>query len=83
VRQLNQVTRRVERLDPDGNIVESRELAFSLRYVYTPEMELLLRVAGFTRWEVCSPISGYSGERYPEPNPPQDGGIHLWRAWAD
>lgn len=46
-------------------------------------IELLLRAAGFTRWEVCSPFDGWRESRYPEPRPPQDGGVLMWSAWRD
>ena len=83
VAQINDVRRRYERIDPDDRIVETRDMAFELRYVYTPEMALLLRLAGFTRMEVCSPFAKWNGERLVPPQPPQDGGVHLWRAWAE
>ena len=83
VTQINEVRRRYERLDADARVVETHDFAFELRYVYTPEMALLLRTAGFTRMEVCSPFEKWNGERFIPPKPPQDGGVHLWRAWAE
>ena len=83
VEQVNHVRRTFERRDRDGQIIERGEYPFDLRYIFKPEMELLLRVAGFTRWEVTSRISGYQGEVYPEPHPPEDGGILHWRAWCE
>jgi hypothetical protein len=46
-------------------------------------MALLLRAAGFMRMEVCSPFEKWAGERFDPPLPPRDGGVHLWRAWAE
>jgi SAM-dependent methyltransferase len=83
VEQVNRGRRRLERLDAQGRVVETIESEFSIRYAYKPEMELLLRVAGFKRWDVTSRFSSYAGEVYPEPRPPDDGGILVWNAWKD
>lgn len=81
VEQVNRVRRTVEVLDAAGVRADWTEHAFDLRYVYKPEMELLLRVAGFARWDARSPFAGYAGERYAAPRPPEDGGVIVWRAW--
>jgi SAM-dependent methyltransferase len=82
VEQINQVERRVEQRDAHGAITATGGIAFSMRYVYKPEMELLLRTAGFERWTVTSRFRSYQGERYPEPRPPEDGGILVWNVWT-
>ena len=57
-------------------------LEFRLRYVFKPEMELLLRAAGFTRWEMRPLFSNYqddastAGDR-----PAREGDSLLWTAW--
>jgi len=46
------VTRRVDFVNDDGRVARSETVRFVLRYVFKPEMELLLRQAGFGRAEV-------------------------------
>ncbi len=82
VEQVNRVRRIVEHFDAGGAVIERSEHTFQVRYCYKPEIELLLRVAGFTRWHVGSLISGYGGDRYLEPRMAEDGGVLFWEAWA-
>lgn len=89
IEQVRRMTRRIEILEGD-RVVEERTLAFDLRYVYKPEMELLLRVAGFSRWEAnvgprsagCpgnyADASGAAGARAP-----REGDHLVWTAWKD
>lgn len=42
----------IEFLDADGGIERSHRSETRLRYIYREEMKLLLRVAGFARWEI-------------------------------
>jgi hypothetical protein len=42
----------LELLDADGNVASVYRSQASLRYIYKHEMELLLRAAGFARWEI-------------------------------
>ena len=42
-----------ELLDADGRVQAVHRSECSARYLYKHEMELLLRVAGFARWEIC------------------------------
>lgn len=83
VEQVRRMTRRIEILD-GGRVVEERTETFSLRYVYKPEMELLLRTAGFSRWEARPLFADYAdpasaaGERAP-----REGDNLLWTAWKD
>ncbi len=41
-----------EELDAAGNVAAVHRSEFTTRYTYKAEMELLLRLAGFARWEV-------------------------------
>lgn len=83
VEQVRRMTRRIEVLGGERT-VDERVLTFDLRYVYKPEMELLLRVAGFSRWEARPLIADYAdpasvaGERAP-----REGDNLLWTAWKD
>jgi len=43
----------IELLAADGSVQTVHRSFISSRYFYKQEMELLLRVAGFTRWEIC------------------------------
>jgi len=75
VEQRIRTARKVERLDPEGRVTETHDLSFELRYVYKPEMELLLTLAGFKRFQVQG---GYGGERKPE-----EGDHLVWTAWRE
>ena len=83
IEQVRRMTRRVEVLEGDRKVGE-HVLTFDLRYVYKPEMELLLRVAGFSRWEARPLLADYAdptsaaGER-----PLREGDNVLWTAWKD
>lgn len=89
VEQIRHVFRRIEIVER-GRITEERHARFSLRYVFKPEMELLLRVAGFTRWSVRA-LGGSHGPSVPAaaaakdapPAPPREGDILTWTAWHD
>jgi SAM-dependent methyltransferase len=90
VEQVRRMTRRIEIADATGAVTRREEVRFSLRYVYKPEMELLLRVAGFPRWQVRPAFASYmdaggsrgeagsAGER-----PIQEGDVLEWTAWKD
>jgi hypothetical protein len=82
VEQIRNVSRRVEYFDAADVLVEEKKYRFRLRYIYKPEMELLLRVAGFARWEVRPAFADYrdaasaAGDRGPE-----EGDNLLYVAW--
>lgn len=83
IEQIRHMTRRIERVDAAGTVREERVLTFALRYVYKPEMELLLRVAGFARWTM-EPLF----ERYQDSAaagrggaPAREGDVLRWTAW--
>jgi len=74
VAQRVTMARQVERLDAAGWITETLDLSFEMRYVWKPEMELLLAAAGFGAIEVQG---GFEAPRAPR------AGDHLvWTAWA-
>ena len=77
VDQVRSMTRRIEILDAAGTVVRRETLRFRLRYVYKPEMELLLRAAGFTRWE-ARPAAAAPGDG---PRPLREGDNVVWIAW--
>jgi len=52
VNQIQHSTNEVRELDRDGPLVSSRRTETAVRWVNRAELELLLRVAGFTRWEL-------------------------------
>lgn len=84
VEQIRRVSRRIEFLDAAGTVVRHASVSFRLRYIYKPEMELLLRVAGFTRWEARPAFASYTdaaslaGER-----PLREGDNVAWTAWNE
>jgi SAM-dependent methyltransferase len=53
VAQTQHSLNELEILDANGNIASVIRSQVSSRYIYKHEMELLLRVAGFARWEIC------------------------------
>lgn len=84
VEQIRRLTRRIERKAVDGTVLESHDVTFDIRYVFKPEMELLLHVAGFTRWQVEPMFTDY---REPASiavgRPVREGDHLLWTAWKD
>jgi SAM-dependent methyltransferase len=48
----------IEFLAADGSIQSVRQFEVSSRYIYKHETELLLRVAGFARWEIHGDFDG-------------------------
>lgn len=84
VEQVRDMTRRIEITDGSGAVTRREEVRFSLRYVYKPEMELLLRVAGFPRWDVRPAFTSYVEAGAPAGDRPiQEGDVLLWTAWKD
>jgi ubiquinone/menaquinone biosynthesis C-methylase UbiE len=53
VKQIQYSTNEVEMLDGKGNVTEVYRSQIEIRWIYKEEMALLLRVAGFPRWEIC------------------------------
>lgn len=83
VEQVRRMTRRIEILDGE-RVVEERTETFSIRYVYKPEMELLLRVAGFSRWQAEPLFVDYADPASAAGGRPLREGDHVrWTAWKD
>ena len=83
VEQVRRVFRRIE-IAEDGRLVTERATEFVLRYVFKPEMELLLRVAGFARWAVQALGAGVrDAATGSAAGPLQEGDILTWTAWND
>ena len=53
VAQTQHSINELELLDADGNVAKVYKTQCDSRFIYKNEMELLLRVAGFARWEIC------------------------------
>ncbi len=53
VTQIFHSANEIEELDADGRLLSTRPFSTSIRWIYKTEMELLLRIAGFSRWEIC------------------------------
>ena len=80
------MTRRIEFSDAAGTVTRREQLAFDLRYIWKPEMELLLRVAGFSRWEARPLFTDHAATAVgsaPLDRPIQEGDIVQWTAWKD
>jgi len=56
--QIQHSANEVRELDPEGRVVRVFPSWTSIRWIFKPEMELLLRTAGFTRWT----LTGFEGE---------------------
>jgi SAM-dependent methyltransferase len=83
IEQVRRMTRRIEMLDSSGRVTREERLTFDLRYVYKPEMELLLRVAGFSRHEMRPLFSNYADPASDaRGRPAREGDFLLWTAWA-
>ncbi|MEO2046318.1 MAG: hypothetical protein ABGX16_07070 [Pirellulales bacterium] len=52
VAQVQHSLNELELLVADGSVQTTHRSQVSSRYIYKHEMELLLRLAGFTRWEI-------------------------------
>ena len=53
VAQIQRSQNEVEFLDAAGQVTATYPNEVSTRWIYKSEMELLLRLAGFSRWEIC------------------------------
>jgi SAM-dependent methyltransferase len=83
VEQIRSMTRRLEWLRPNGSVEAEREVRFDLRYVYKPEMELLLRTVGFARWSVAPlAVSLTDPASAAAPGAPaRESDLLRWTAW--
>jgi SAM-dependent methyltransferase len=84
IEQVRHMTRRIEFADARGEVTRREVVTFDLRYIYKPEMDLLLHVTGFSRWETRPLFREYNeagsaaGER-----PLREGDNIQWTAWKD
>ncbi len=53
VEQIQRSHNEIEELDARGRVVAVHHSYSAVRWIYKSEMELLLRVAGFGRWQIC------------------------------
>jgi len=83
VEQTRRLTRRIEIADAQGQVTRREVVQFSLRYIYKPEMELLLHVAGFARWEARPLFTNYRDAERAGDRPIRESDIVLWTAWKD
>lgn len=84
VEQVRHMTRRVEFLDDTGVVEREVSVSFSLRYIFKPEMELLLRAAGFARFTVRPLFADYTAtETYAAERPIREGDVLSWTAWKE
>jgi SAM-dependent methyltransferase len=58
VAQVQHSLNEIELLAADGSVERVYRSQVSSRYIYKHEMALLLRVAGFARWEICADFEG-------------------------
>lgn len=58
VEQVQHSINELELLDADGTVQETHRSEIRGRYVYKQEMALLLRVAGFARWDIHGDLEG-------------------------
>jgi hypothetical protein len=75
VRQLQHSITEVESVGPDGTVELLQRSEFDTRWVYKDEMALLLRHAGYIRWEIGGDFDG-------RPLTQETDGM-LVRAWAN
>lgn len=53
VEQVQTSRMEIQELDAEGRVSARHPSTTAMRWIYKPEMELLLRVAGFPRWQLC------------------------------
>ena len=58
VNQLQHSLNEIEILDSTGKVTATFPSRTTLRWTYKPELELLLRTAGFTRWQLLGDFDG-------------------------
>ena len=58
VRQFQYSQMDMEFLDAEGNVADVHQTQTTVRWIYKDEMGLLLRVAGFERWEISGDFEG-------------------------
>ena len=63
VQQLQHSCNEIEMLDATGKVIATHPSQTTIRWIYQAEMELLLRAAGFARWEILGGFDGRPLER--------------------
>jgi hypothetical protein len=58
VEQLQHSEMDIEMLDAAGNVTAVHRSQTTVRWIYKYEMDLLLRVAGFARWQIAGGFDG-------------------------
>jgi len=58
VAQIQYSFNEVEMVDAAGNVVATHPSKTAMRWTFKPEMELLLRTAGFARWQILGDFDG-------------------------
>ena len=58
VRQLQYSFNEIEMLDATGKVIATHPSKTVIRWIYKAEMELLLRAAGFARWQILGDFDG-------------------------
>ncbi len=58
VKQTQHSINEVEEVQDVGSVKVLQHSAFTIRYIYPEEMKLLLRLAGFTRWNIAGDFAG-------------------------
>lgn len=63
VEQIQRSENEIQELDREGNLLRSHRSQTSIRWIFKPEMELLLRLAGYAKWEItrgfeAEPLTG-------------------------
>jgi SAM-dependent methyltransferase len=75
VNQTQHADMELRELGPGGEILARHPHRVDLRWIYKGEMELLLRAAGFSGWEVAG---GFDGRPLVK-----DTDLMVWTAWKD
>jgi SAM-dependent methyltransferase len=83
VEQVRRITRRIEFHDAAGILTRRELVRFALRYIWKPEMELLLHVAGYSRWQARPLATDHQSAALPADRPIREGDIIQWTAWKD
>jgi SAM-dependent methyltransferase len=84
IEQVRTVVRRVEFLDAAGAVTRTERVTLAIRYVFKPEMELLLRVAGFARWSATPLLpDGHGALSLATGRAASEGDTLVWSAWAE
>lgn len=58
VEQIQYSSIEIQELDAEGQVKVSHRSETSMRWTFKPEMELLLRVSGFSHWRICGSFDG-------------------------